>query len=139
MKKIGMNTLVLGSFLMLMAGATLAQSVGMNVDVPFTFNVAEQTLPAGHYLILAPNADTLKIAGPNGSAVVALTNRIDGRRLNAPGEVSFNCYGKRCFLSRFWTARTENGQELFKGRLEKELAGGKEQLAVITLRGTASR
>ena len=50
--------------------------------------------------------------------------------------MAFNCYGRRCFLSQFWTARTESGQQIAKYRLEKELANDKEQLAVITLRAS---
>ena len=136
MRKITNQALAVVSFLVLMAGVSIAQSVGMNVDIPFTFNLAEKVLPAGHYLILAPSGDNLKIMAPNGTAVIALTNQVNGKRPNGPGEVSFNCYGRRCFLSGFWTARTEVGQELFKGHLEKELSREKEQLAVITLRAT---
>ena len=136
MKKIAKQALVLGCFFVLAVVVSSAQTVGLRVDIPFYFNVAEKVLPAGHYLILAPQGQTLKILGPNGAAAIAMTNPVSGRRTEGPGAVAFNCYGRRCFLSQFWTARTQTGQEVLKCRIEKELATEKEQLAVITLKAT---
>jgi ABC-type hemin transport system ATPase subunit len=136
MKKIAKQALVLGCFFVLAVVVSSAQTVGLRVDIPFNFNVAEKVLPAGHYLILAPQGQTLKILGPNGAAAIAMTNPVSGRRTEGPGAVAFNCYGRRCFLSQFWTARTQTGQEVLKCRIEKELATEKEQLAVITLKAT---
>jgi hypothetical protein len=126
MNKIATQALVLGCFFVVAVVVSSAQTVGLRVDIPFNFNVAEKVLPAGHYLIL----------GPNGAAALTMTNPVSGRRPEGPGAVAFNCYGRRCFLSQFWTARTETGQEVAKCRMEKELATEKEQLAVITLRTT---
>jgi len=106
------------------------------MDIPFNFNVAEKVLPAGHYLILAPQGQTLRILGPNGAAALTMTSPASGRRPEGAGAVAFNCYGRRCFLSQFWTARTQTGQEVLKCRIEKELATEKEQLALITLKAT---
>jgi len=116
-----------------------AQTVRLAVDIPFNFNINEKPLPAGRYLILA-QVGILRITGQNGNAAIVLTNPISGNSpLPGPGAVMFHCYGTRCFLSRVWSAFTENGQEIAKCRIEKELASEKEQLALITLRGTASR
>jgi ABC-type hemin transport system ATPase subunit len=136
MKKIAKQAMVLGCFFVVAVVVSSAQTVGLRVDIPFNFNVAEKVLPAGHYLILAPQGQTLKILGPNGAAAIAMTNPVSGRRTEGPGAVAFNCYGRRCFLSQFWTARTQTGQEVLKCRIEKELATEKEQLAVITLKAT---
>jgi hypothetical protein len=134
MKKIAMHATVMTCFLVAVAVVSSAQTVGLRVDIPFEFNVGEKVLPAGQYLILAPQGGTLKILGPNGAAAVALTNQVSGQRPDGPGMVDFNCYGQRCFLSQFWTVRTETGQEVIKSHLEKELASAKEQVAVIALR-----
>ncbi len=136
MKKIAMQTLAFACFFIVAVAVSSAQTVGLRVDIPFNFNVAEKVLPAGHYLILAPQGQTLKILGPNGAAAIAITNPVSGRRTEGPGAVAFNCYGRRCFLSQFWTARTQAGQEVLKCRIEKELATEKKQLAVITLKAT---
>jgi hypothetical protein len=134
MRKIAKQAMVLGCFFVVAVVVSSAQTVGLRVDIPFNFNVAEKVLPAGHYLILAPQGQTLRIYGPNGAAALAMTNQVSGRRPEGPGAVGFNCYGSRCFLSWFWTARTETGQQVLRCRIEKELATEKEQLAVITLR-----
>ena len=136
MRKIAKQAVVLGCFFVVAVVVSSAQTVGLRVDIPFNFNVAEKVLPAGHYLILAPQGGTLKILGPGGAAALTMTGPAGGKRPEGPGAVSFNCYGRRCFLSQFWTARTETGQEVAKSRLEKELATEKEELAVITLRAT---
>ncbi len=136
MKGITKQALVLGCFFVVAVVVSRAQTVGLRVDIPFNFNVAEKVLPAGHYLILAPQGQTLKILGPHGSAALTMTNPSSANRPEGPGAVAFNCYGRRCFLSQLWTARTQTGQEVAKCRLEKELANDKDQLAVITLRAT---
>ncbi len=115
-----------------------AQTVGLRVTIPFDFNVSDKVLPAGDYLILAPKAQMLKLLGPKGTAALAITNQISGMRPAGPGAVVFNCYGKRCFLSRFWTARTDTGQEVLKSTIEKRLAAQKEMVAIMTLRGRAN-
>ncbi len=137
MKKIAFFALTFVCFSTAAVTLSRAQTVGLRVAVPFEFNVEEKVLPPGQYLILVPQGGTLRIVGPNGSAALAMTNPAPGHRLG-PGTVAFNCYGKRCFLSQFWTVRAEGGLELFKCSLEKELSGQKEQLAVITLKGVAS-
>lgn len=112
-----------------------AQTVGLKVNIPFDFNVSDKVLPAGDYLILAPKAQMLKLLGPNGTAALAITNQVSGTRPVGPGAVVFNCYGEQCFLSRFWTARTDTGQEVLKSSIERKLASQKQMVAVISLRG----
>lgn len=73
------------------------------------------------------------------TAAIVVTNQVSGRRPEGPGQIDFNCYGQHCFLSQFWTARTDSGEEVIKGKLERDLASSKEQFATIALRGTAPR
>jgi hypothetical protein len=125
-------------FITATAVVSRAQTVGLRVNIPFDFNVSERVLPAGDYLILAPKGQMLKLLGPNGTGALALTNPVSGTRPTGAGVVVFNCYGERCFLSRFWTARTGFGQEVLKSGFEKKLSSQKEMVAVITLRGRAN-
>ena len=60
MKNIAKQAVVLACFFVMAVVASNAQTVGLRVDIPFNFNVAEKVLPAGHYLILAPQGQTLK-------------------------------------------------------------------------------
>ena len=139
MKNLAMHVLAYALVFTMTAVVANTQTVGLRVDIPFNFNVAENALPAGHYLILAPQGQTLRILGPNGVAAVTVANPVSGKRPQGAGAVAFNCYGRRCFLSQFWTARTETGQQVPKCRIEKALATEKEQLAVITLKATPYR
>lgn len=136
MKKLVSQALAFTFFLTTAAAVvSRAQTVGLRVSIPFDFNVSDKVLPAGDYLILAPKAQMLKLLGPNGTAALAITNQVSGTRPAGPGVVVFNCYGERCFLSRFWTARTDTEQEVLKSDIEKKLATQKEMAAVIALRG----
>jgi len=139
MKKFAFYAVAFLCFSSIAIAMSQAQTVGLRVNIPFNFNLDEKVLPAGPYLILAPQGGTLRIEGPDGAAALAMTNPASGTRPEGPGTVSFRCYGHRCFLFQFWSARTETGQEVAKCRLEKELASEKQQLALITLRGTISQ
>src|SRR5665811_2206527 len=81
MRKIAKQVVLLGCFFVVAVVVSSAQTVGLRVDIPFNFNVAEKVLPAGQYLILAPQGQTLKILGPNGAAALAMTNPSSGRQL----------------------------------------------------------
>lgn len=135
MKKLALVTLACFWLLIVLAPVpSKAQEVGLKVTIPFDFNVAEQVLPAGDYVILAPAGQKLRILGPNGTSALAVTNQVSGYRPSGPGFVVFNCYGERCFLARFWTARTDTGQELLRSGLEKKVASEGAELALISLR-----
>jgi hypothetical protein len=139
MKKAATQGLILIGLFIAGVAVSRAQTVGLRVDIPFQFNVGEKVLPAGQYLIRAPQGGTLRITGPNGAAAIATTTLVSGQRPDGPGMIAFNCYGQRCFVSQFWTARTETGEEIIKGRLERDLANSKEEFTTIALRGNAHR
>jgi hypothetical protein len=136
MKRFGLHVSILALFVAGISCIGGAQTVGLSVDVPFQFNVGERVLPAGHYLILAPQGDTLRVLGPNGTAVLAMANQVSGNTPSGVGIVDFNCYANRCFLSQVWSARTDTGKELLTSRTEQELARRADQVAVIALRAT---
>ena len=137
MKAFAWRCMVLACFVAAIAAIGGAQTVGLALNVPFQFNVGEKILPAGHYVILAPQGDTIRILGPKGMAAIAMTNQVSGIRPSAPGIVDFSCYGTRCFLSQFWSARTDTGRELMKSRTEIEVARQTQQPAVIALRAVS--
>ncbi|HTS38822.1 MAG TPA: hypothetical protein VMH04_24320 [Candidatus Solibacter sp.] len=111
-----------------------AQTVGLTVDVPFQFNVGETVLPAGHYVILVPEDDAVKLLGQNEMTIKVKANHVSAPPRDGAGMVSFNCYGNRCFLSRFWSPRANIGKELLKSHLEKDIAERGDQLTTIALK-----
>ncbi len=134
MKSFRLQAFVLAFFVAVINVMSGAQTVGLAVDVPFQFTVGETVLPAGRYVILAPQGDILRILGPDGSTAMAMANQVSGSRPTGAGIVDFNCYGSQCFLSQFWSARTDTGKELLKSRTEKEIASRGSQVMVIALK-----
>lgn len=135
MKKLLLLTLTCALLLTVLATvASSAQTVGLRLNIPFSFNVDEKVLPPGDYVILSPQAQRLTILGPNGTAALGIVNQVSGKRPGGDGALVFNCYGERCFLSQFWSARRDTGQELMKSNFEKRAATQQEMVAVITLR-----
>src|SRR3974390_1625499 len=110
MQCFGCRALIIVCFVAGFGGMSAAQTVGLTVDIPFQFNVGETVLPAGHYVILAPESDTLKILWQNGMTITAKANQVSGQPPDGTAMVSFNCYGNRCFLSRFWSPHTKIGK-----------------------------
>lgn len=111
---------------------TPAQVGGITVHVPFEFNIAKQTLPAGEYVIWSVRDQLfLRISGGKTIAMVQSNRTVhDGGKT---GKVVFNCYGKRCFLSQLWTPDPDQAREILRSKSEMELArqGEPQQFALL--------
>jgi hypothetical protein len=111
---------------------TPAQVGSITVHVPFEFNIAKQTLPAGEYVIWSVRDQLfLRISGGKTIAMVQSNRTVhDGGKT---GRVVFNCYGKRCFLSQLWTPDPDQAREIFRSKSEMELArqGEPQQFALL--------
>jgi hypothetical protein len=98
-----------------------AHSVAMKVSIPFEFQVGNQTLPAGKYLV-QKIGDSLRISDRAGHSANAITNAVSGKSTGDKTQLVFNQYGRRFFLSE---ARWEGymaGRGLAKSKAEIELA-----------------
>lgn len=115
--------------LLLVAGSAFAQNIIVRADVPFSFNVNKDTLPAGQYEI--------RTISPSGSHVLLINNReaktgetflthaVSASQAQAgKGKLVFKRYGDRYFLSQIWLADTDTGRELPISPRERELALG---------------
>jgi hypothetical protein len=92
-------------------------------DVPFDFIVGDETLPAGQYTIqrgVTPGA-VLVYNLDGKDSHFRLSNPIYGNAADHSVLV-FNRYGNQHFLSRVWIAGREDGSELKKSKLEREMA-----------------
>jgi hypothetical protein len=105
---------------------------GVKVHVPFEFNVAKQTFPAGEYVIWSERDQVfLRIAGGKTVAMVQSNRTVhDGGKT---GKVVFNCYEKRCYLSQLWTPDPDQARQLPRSKSELELAnkGVAQQFALL--------
>ena len=123
MKQI-LRTVTLLGVLMLAASAVFAQSQrGTIVNIPFAFNVGEKTLPAGEYRIEPYRRETDKVwliqnqEQHVGTFVMTIPVRSNTTR--EEGQLIFNRYGDRYFLSKVWTPGTNTGIELPVSRQER--------------------
>jgi hypothetical protein len=108
------------------AGQCYAQRTTCKADIPFAFQVANQTMPAGEYLIQRNsdlNEETQMIRRTDSSAAaLALTSAVvDVKNGKSEPELVFHKYGDNYFLSEIWTGQGD-GRRLLVSKREKELA-----------------
>jgi hypothetical protein len=107
----------------------------LKVKIPFSFNVAEANLPAGEY-VLSSSRGKVAIRDSRGRTnALALANEADRRPMDRIGRAIFDCYGDRCFLSRFWAAGQNEGNQLLRSRFEIKIAAN-ETGAYFAVLGT---
>jgi hypothetical protein len=123
MKQILRAVTLLG-VLMLAASAVFAQSQrGTIVNIPFAFNVGEKTLPAGEYTVQPYRRDSDKVwliqSQEQHAATFVMTIPVRSNTTHEEGQLIFNRYGDRYFLSKVWSPGTSTGIELPVSRQER--------------------
>ena len=103
----------------------------MVVDVPFAFNVAGETLPAGHYIVAAMG-DNIRISSPARGLFVH--TKAATRTTSEGSKLVFHRYGDNYFLSAAWVTGNPSGRELFRSPAERELATGKAEMELAMVR-----
>ena len=107
------------------AGQCYAQRPTSRADIPFAFQVANQTMPAGEYLIERVSDTHLRAQmirrTDSSAAAVAVTFAVDAKNGRSEPKLVFHKYGNSYFLSEIWTGRAE-GRHLLVSKREKELA-----------------
>ena len=109
------------------ANAQISTVPGIQVNVPFAFQVGDTTLPAGKYEIKAvgdnePNV--LEIRNDNGGKSIVFETQDAQKREDEVAkttELVFDKVGDQYFLSQVWVAGTPTGSELAKSKMEKSL------------------
>ena len=112
--------IALGCFLA--AGlSAYAQLGGIKVNVPFNFFVAGKSFRAGEYTVSSIH-DSVVLWDSRGNRVaMALSNSIRQPGGNT-GQVVFDCYTGRCYLSQLRTPDPDRSRELLRSKEEMELA-----------------
>ena len=107
------------------AGQCYAQGTSLKADIPFAFQVANQTMPAGQYWIQrrsdADERAQMIRRTDSSAAAVALTSAVDAKNGESEPELVFHKYGNSYFLSEIWTGQ-DQGRRLLVSKREKELA-----------------
>lgn len=112
--------IALGCFLA--AGlSTYAQAGGVKVNVPFRFFVSSKAFPAGEYSVSSIR-DSVVLWDSRGNRVAtALSNSI--RQAGGDtGQIVFECYSSRCYLSQLRTPDPDRSREVLRSTEEIELA-----------------
>jgi len=105
----------------------------MTVDVPFSFVVSRQTMPAGHYIVQTFDDAHVRIFSPGTTGLyvgthAAVRSASDGSKL------VFHRYGDTYFLAAVWVAGNTTGRELSLSRAERELARNQTEVELAEVR-----
>lgn len=132
-----MKRVFLRSFAILIVALSLvtltaqAQSTAdqLKANIPFSFIIGNQTLPAGEYTVRYVNQNSGKNAllfrsmdGKTSRIVNMTTAQASGTETKA--SLVFNQYGESYFLSEVWTGADQYGLSLPKSRAERQMKGG---------------
>jgi hypothetical protein len=146
MKKQAYTMIAMSVALGLMTLVANAQTSGSTLsiaNIPFGFNVGNDALPAGEYIVrkVNPASDlvVLQIMSRDGSGRVMIPmNSVIGKAQESP-KLIFNCYGNQCFFAQAWFDRETWGLQAPKSQLElateRQLAGITKNTEVAALTG----
>jgi hypothetical protein len=131
-----------GLCLLVTASSVFGQSGPQTVvNIPFSFVVADKTLPAGEYVIRRNrrDSDTTWVieAKGKGDRIVLLTTANRSTDTRDKSAVVFNRYDDVYFLTAFWTAGNNTGREIPASSRERTMdktLAMKETL-IVTERG----
>jgi hypothetical protein len=119
------------TMLMLVIGLALASAAVVNgqsghqvtAQIPFEFNLADQSLSAGQYQLNKANSagDVLEIRSNAGqSRIMRLTFPVVGKgQQDKKAKLVFHRYGSTYFLSQVWLDGRNTGREFAKSRQER--------------------
>jgi|SRR5678815_2534835 hypothetical protein len=110
----------------LVAGSTAAYGQGSRrqvADIPFQFQVGNETLPAGQYSVAATSTgETLRISSRATNATIfRLSSPLVRLETASKGKLVFHQYGGEYFLAEVWSAGYANGRQLTKSGRERAL------------------
>ena len=98
-------------------------------DIPFSFVVAGETMPAGEYRVTQGLGNGLIIQSADSThSAMRLTNTIQPESDHNQAKLVFRRYGERYFLSEVWNGFDESGRQLLRSKEEKAI---ERELAAI--------
>jgi hypothetical protein len=91
-----------------------------DVNIPFSFQTATQTLPAGAYRVILESNNLVYLRGPGSKGGMVMTHTATQTNAPSRGVAVFARYGDKYYLRQLWTAGNPAGLEFPQGRAEKE-------------------
>jgi len=124
--------------LLMVAGSAFAQNTILRANVPFSFKVNKETLPAGQYEV--------RTISSGGSHVLLINNRaaktgevfpthavIASHAQADKAKLVFKRYGDQYFLSQIWLDDSVTGRELPQNARERELVASYAPARVVVM------
>jgi hypothetical protein len=111
------------AFALLVTTAASAQTIGLKVNVPFSFIVNHATLPAGEYSVDSLGDRVLAIRGLTSKTTnLVISNSCEMLKPAGQTKLIFHRYGDRYFLNQIWVAGMDAGHQIPVNSREKEVA-----------------
>lgn len=117
----------LGLTILFVVGSTvlLSQpSVRIKADIPFAFEVGNQKVPAGEYMITGKQGERSILVSTSSEFVLSVLRNYDlssrGIKDGVEAKLVFNKYGDRYFLSEVW-APNDVAHGLLKSKNERTM------------------
>jgi len=111
--------------LMLTAASVHAQSTRTRINIPFSFTVGQETLPAGEYTVEPLRRDsntTWLLQSKTGNHGVIVITSAGRESRTEDTRLVFHKYDNEYFLSQIWTPTVSVSRELPVRRTEREIA-----------------
>ena len=125
-------TLVVSAYVSTISGVAQSATTVATVNVPFTFHIDKQEMPAGLYRIDHVSSTLFVLRGANRSGTV-LTHPTADTKVPAQGHVVFHRIGGTYFLGGLWSAGEKFGMACFEGQAERQmLQESKQQVPSLT-------
>lgn len=106
----------------------------LTATIPFDFNVAGKTMPAGKYTVVpGPAQNTMVIRNiENGQVATTISHKTDGPSDNK-AQLMFHRYGNQSFLASVCDGLSGGSQTLPVSKAERLTASGKDHLAMKSI------
>jgi hypothetical protein len=125
MKKQAFGIFTMLSLLLVLGVASVTAQSKRTLNIPFSFNVGHNTLPAGEYIVEPQTNDSQTVwllTTRDGSArVVFTTFSARDNQTQEQVKLVFHKYDNEYFLSQVWTPGNNSGRELRKPLAERQL------------------
>jgi hypothetical protein len=108
------------------ANAQTSSAIQLKASIPFTFNVGNQTMPAGEYTVRCTNPHSstkiLQIrSSDNPESALVITQSVNGKTQD-DARLVFYRYGDQYFFAQVWLPSDSIGMQALKSQSEKQMA-----------------
>jgi hypothetical protein len=109
----------------------------IKVNIPFEFNVGEQTFPAGSYSLTQPLQHLLVLRDARGQTIASVfTGGIDSLAPVTSTKLKFDSFGGRHVLSEVWQQQQSTGERLYQTKQRTSFAKRRSTEARETAEGS---